>query len=159
MQITVQNFAEKHVAYIRRFGPYGAEIGPYFQRLAAWAGPRGLIGPLAMFGTYWDNPEITPAEKCRTDVCLEVPVGTEVGGEVVLQTLPGGQYAVYHVELADSEDKNEFQAAWQAIYTDWLPDSGYQPDDKPAYEVYLKYPDDHPQNKWEVEICIPVKPL
>lgn len=159
MNITVKELPEKHVAYIRRFGPYGLDIGPYFQKLAAWAGPRGLIKAAAMFGTYWDNPEITPPEKCRTDACLEVPQGTEVGGEVVLQTLPGGQYAVYRVALLATEDGNEFYATWQSIYTDWLPDSGYQPDDKPAYENYLAYPEDHSEGKWDVEICIPVKPL
>jgi AraC family transcriptional regulator len=42
---------------------------------------------------------------------------------------------------------------------DWLPDSGYQPDDRPCYELYHNDPKEHPENKCIVDICIPVKPL
>lgn len=158
MNIEIKELAEQHVAYIRRFGPYGVEIRPFWERLMGWASARELIDGAQPIGAYWDNPEITAAEKCRTDACISVPVGTQVNGEIVLQTLPGGQYAVLRAQLLSNDDVNEFHAAWQAIYTDWLPDSNYQPDDKPAYEYYYNYPQT-PDEKWDVEICIPVKPL
>jgi uncharacterized protein YggE len=43
-----------------------------------------------MLGVYPDNPEITPPEKCRVDVCITVPEGAEPAGEVSLQTIIGG---------------------------------------------------------------------
>lgn len=45
------------------------------------------------------------------------------------------------------------------MYAGWSPESGYQPDDRPAFELYLNDPKEHPEGKHIVEICAPVKPL
>jgi len=37
--------------------------------------------------------------------------------------------------------------------------SGYQPDDRMCYEVYLAEPENHPEGKFIIEICEPVRPL
>ena len=42
---------------------------------------------------------------------------------------------------------------------EWLPESGYQPDDRLCYEIYLNDPTTNPQRKHIVDICEPVKPL
>lgn len=70
-------------------------------------------------------------------------------------TIPGGTYAVARFELSDQE----YEAAWQLLYGQWLPQSGYQPDDRPTYERYVNNPDEHPERKHIVDICVPVKPL
>jgi AraC family transcriptional regulator len=62
---------------------------------------------------------------------------------------------VAHVEVAD----DEFQGAYDAIYGGWLPESGYQPDDRPCFEIYLNDPKQHPEGKHITDICVPVKPL
>ncbi len=41
----------------------------------------------------------------------------------------------------------------------WLPSSGYQPDDRQCFEMYLNDPEQHPQKKHLVEIWEPVRPL
>jgi AraC family transcriptional regulator len=41
----------------------------------------------------------------------------------------------------------------------WFPESGYQPGDGVCFESYLNNPEEHPEGKHIVEICIPVKPL
>jgi len=40
-----------------------------------------------------------------------------------------------------------------------MPKSGYQPDDRLCYEIYLNDGGTHPQKKWIVDICEPVRPL
>ncbi|HPQ41968.1 MAG TPA: GyrI-like domain-containing protein [bacterium] len=40
-----------------------------------------------------------------------------------------------------------------------MPDSGWQPDDRPCFELCLNNPATHPERKHIVDICIPVKPL
>lgn len=155
MNITLKELPDYHVAYIRRLGPYGPEISETFERLAQWAGPRELLANGQMISAYWDNPEITPPEKCRTDACVTVAKEIKVQGEIALQTLPGGKFAVYHVELAD----DEFEQAWKDLYHKWMPDSGFQPEDKPSMELYYNNPEDHPEKKWVTDICVPVKPL
>jgi AraC family transcriptional regulator len=155
MNITLKELPDYHVAYIRRLGPYGPEISETFERLAQWAGPRELLANGQMISAYWDNPEITPPEKCRADACVTVAKGTKVQGEIALQTLSGGKFAVYHVELAN----DEFEQAWKDLYHKWMPDSGFQPEDKPCMELYYNNPEDHPEKKWVTDICVPVKPL
>jgi AraC family transcriptional regulator len=70
-------------------------------------------------------------------------------------TISGGKHAIGHFELDDTE----YEEAWNALYGTWLPDSGYQPDDGPPFEMYLNDPKEHPQNKCIVDIYLPVKPL
>ncbi|CAB1077266.1 hypothetical protein D1AOALGA4SA_5059 [Olavius algarvensis Delta 1 endosymbiont] len=41
----------------------------------------------------------------------------------------------------------------------WMPQSGYQPDDRFCYELNHNNPKEHPENKHVVDICVPVRPL
>jgi len=70
-------------------------------------------------------------------------------------TIAAGKYAMAHFEL----DASQYQQAWNFVFGKWLPDSGYQPDDRPSFELCLNNPKDHPEGKHIVDICIPVKPL
>lgn len=67
----------------------------------------------------------------------------------------GGKYALCHFEL----DGSQYSEAWNPVHGGWLPNSGYQPDDRPCFELYHGRPEDHPEGKGAVEICVPVKPL
>ena len=62
--------------------------------------------------------------------------------------IPGGKYAVAHFELSSPE---EYQSAWYTLCGGWLPESGYQPDDRPSFEHYLNDPNKHPEGKHIVE--------
>ena len=60
------------VAFMRHVGPY-CEAGAAWERLQAWAGPRGLFGPRTLvLGVCHDDPEVTPADKVRYDACVTV---------------------------------------------------------------------------------------
>ena len=69
--------------------------------------------------------------------------------------VPAGSCAVAEFEI----DPSEYGAAWMWVYGTWLPESGYQSDDRLCYELYLNEPDKHPQKKHVVAIVAPVKPL
>jgi len=158
--VEVKDIPEMHVAYIRHIGPYAGDeqlFGNLFNRLCAWAGPRGLLSsPETKFITiYHDNPDITDESKLRTDVCISVPPDTQVGGEIGKATIPAGKYAIGHFEIAPDQYGN----AWNAVYGGWLPESGYQPDDRPCFELYLNDPKQHPEGKHVVDIYAPVKPM
>lgn len=156
MNVEVKEMPEYHVAYARNIGPYGPEgCGGAFERLYRWAGPRGHAATGTCLGVSWDNPEVTPPEKCRYDACLTVPEGTRTEGEIGLQTIPGGTFAVYHCKIRT----DEFEKAWNDLMGVWLPTSGYQPDDKPCYELCHQTAESNPEGLWVVDICCPVKPL
>ena len=161
INVEVKEMPDLHVAYVRNIGPYkgdGALFDRLFSRLMTWAGPRGVLctpGQMVL-AVYHDDPEVTEADKLRLSACITVPPETEVSGDVGKMTVPGGTFAVAHFELAGSE---EYETAWDAVMGGWLPESGYQPDDRLCYEVYHNNPKEHPEGKHIVDICVPVKPL
>ena len=158
--VQVKELPEQTVAYVRHIGPYAGDtelFGRLFGRIFQWAGARGLLRfpETKVLAVYHDNPDLTDDDKLRTDVCITVPVDTKVDGEIGKTVLSGGQYAVGRFELAS----DEYPQAWAALTLGWLPESGFQPDDRPAFEVYLNDPKQHPEGKCIVEIHFPVKPL
>jgi AraC family transcriptional regulator len=152
MNAEVRELPEYHVAYVRKLGAYGKETCEQaFGELMQWAGPKGLLNSGVMLGVYWDNPEVTPAEKCRTDACVSVPKGTAPEGQVALQTILGGPYAVCHFEIkADS-----FQQAWEDAFA-WVVNGGYECADQPCYERYYNNAADDPDGIWIFDICVPL---
>jgi AraC family transcriptional regulator len=158
--VEVRDIPEMHVAYVRHVGPYAGDVQLFerlFNKLCAWAGPRGLLqSPDAKFiNIYHDNPDITDDKKLRMDVCVTVPPDTQVDGEIGKAVIPAGKNAIAHFEI----NADQFGDAWNAVYGGWFPESGYQPDDRPCFELCLNSPKDHPEGKHIVDIYAPVKPL
>lgn len=148
------------IAYVRHVGAYAGNdelFGELFNKLMAYAGPRELIRfpETKMLTVYHDNPDITDTDKLRISVGMTVPEGTAGAGEVATLVLPGGKYALVRYEI----DSDQFGQAWEWVYGQWLPDSGYQPDDRPALELYHNDPDQHPERKHILDIAVPLKPL
>jgi AraC family transcriptional regulator len=156
MTVEIKEEPDLHVAYCRHVGAY-QEVGEAFERLLRWAGPRGLLQfpKTQVLGVYHDDPEITDVSKLRSSACITVPEGTEVDGEIGTMAVPGGKFAVAHFEVK----KGEFKEAWDELTGRWMPGSGYQPDDRPCYELYLNDAKDHPEGKFIVDLYMPVKPL
>ncbi|MBD3241721.1 MAG: helix-turn-helix domain-containing protein [Chitinivibrionales bacterium] len=158
--VEVKKLPTMHVAYVRHVGPYAGDEELFkglIGRLMKWAGPRGLIKfpETKMLMVYHDNPEITDESKLRTSVCITVPRDTAVDGEIGSMDIPGGTYAIAHFEIGG----DEYGEAWKYVYGQWLPDSGYQPDDRPCFEMPHNDPEDHPERKHIVDICVPVRPM
>jgi AraC family transcriptional regulator len=158
-RVEVKDVPAFTVAYVRHTGPYqgdGELFGALFGKLMQWAGPRGLVGPQAKMVTiYHDDPGLTDHDKLRISVGVSVPDDTQVDGEIGKMLIPGGAWAIAGFEIA----QEEYGAAWDAVFSGWLPDSGYQPADGVCYEQYHNDPEQHPEHKCVVSICVPVKPL
>jgi AraC family transcriptional regulator len=158
--VVVKELPEMQVAYVRHIGPYSGNNDLFqglFDKLMAWAGPRGLLRfpETKMLTIYYDDPSITEESKLRVDVCMSVPIGTPTDGDIGSMTIPAGKDAVATFEIT----QDQFGDAWNAVYGQWIRQSGYVPDDRPCYEVYLNDPKTHPEGKYIVEIHAPVKPL
>ncbi|NTU53667.1 MAG: transcriptional regulator [Chlorobiaceae bacterium] len=153
MKAEIREMPEYFVAGVRKKGPYGQETcGAAFDELMQWAGPKGMIGQGHVLAVYWDDPAVTAPEECRVDACVSVPPGTVADGNVVLQVIEGGRYAVCGFEIR----ADEFEKIWDEAFA-WLFSNGYQCDEKPCYELYYNNAAEHPEGKWIVDICIPLK--
>jgi AraC family transcriptional regulator len=66
-------------------------------------------------------------------------------------TLKGGQYAVFNHKGSSTDN-----SIYQYIFTQWLPNSGYQIDNRPHFELLgEKYKNNDPNS--EEEIWVPIK--
>lgn len=161
VHVEVMEMPAYHVAYVRHIGPYKGDSNLFenlFNRLMRWAGPRNLLRfpETQIMSVYHDDPKITDENKLRTSVCITVPEDTPVEGDIGKMTVPGGKFAAARFELSAS---GEYQNAWDFVYGTWLPESGFQPDDRLCYELYRNNPKEHPEGLHIVDICVPVKPL
>lgn len=154
-KIEVKEMPAMTVVYVRHRGPYkgdGELFDKLIQKLMTWAGPRGLLKfpETQLTAAYHDNPEITAEVKLRTSVAITVSGDTSVDGDIGKMSIPGGQYAVARFELAGSD---QYEKAWDLVMGGWLPESGFQPDDRVCYEIYHNNPKEHPQGIHIIDIC------
>jgi len=153
-KIEVKQMAEMKLIYCRHTGAFN-KIGQAYEKLYKWAGPRGLVNPATKTVTvYHDDPAITSVDKVRQDASIIVDSFPAVEGEIGKSVLPAGKYAVGRFEIGETE----FEKAWNTMCS-WFAESGYQPGDGSTYELYHNDYNDHPEHKFIVDICIPVKPL
>lgn len=161
MDVEVKDMQEMDIVYVRHIGPYKGDSELFkmlSEKLFKWAGPRNLLNfpETKYLIIYHDDPNITDDAKLRTSVCITVPEETEVDRDIGKMKIPSGKYAIAHFNI----DVSEYQDAWNSVYGKWMPESGYQPDDGPCYELY---PEDcsnkSPDDKCRVDIYVPVKPL
>lgn len=163
MKVEVKNLPEYRVAYARvmdGFNDQSPKIMKAFEKVVKWAQARDLMGPESLvLGISLDNPEVTPSDKCRYDACVTVPAGTKGAGEIGVYDIPKGKYAVYRVEGKYATINQEMMKHWHRLMSEWFPDSGYQPDDRPCFEIYRETEEEMKAGKYVVDICEPVKPL
>lgn len=160
LSIEVKSIKEIVVAYIRIIGTFNGAVEVFqnaLLRLVRWAEIRDFIQfpETKILSLYHDSPDVTDDVKFRTSLCITVPEHTKVEGEIGKMVIPGGKYAIAHFIIS----ANEFKSAWDFIWGEWLPESGYQPDERPCFEVYMNNPNEHPEQKSIVDIYVPVKPL
>jgi AraC family transcriptional regulator len=134
--VEVREEAPFRVVFLRHVGPYD-KVGATWGRLMSWAGPRGLLGPgMKMIGLCHDDPEVTPPDKLRYDAAVAVSRPVRPEGEFGVLELPGGKYAV----ATHKGPHDTLGRTYAGIYGGWLPKSGYDLRDSPAFEEYLNSP-------------------
>ena len=156
MNVTVKDAPLRHVAYVANLEGYGTEaIGRAWDRLCSWAGPLGLLDRGEMIGVSFDDPEITPVNKCRYYACVSIPADLDPPGDIGVMDLPGGRHAVAPFDGTAAE----IQGAYKELYERWLPQSGFEPSDSPCFEIYHSTPEDDPEGHFVMDICMPLQTL
>ena len=137
------------VAYIRVTGEYGKNYEPATNRLYQWAGAHGLADGECLY-IYLDSPEITPADKCRTDICLTVPEDAPTADDIEKQRLPGGSYAVIRRTVSDPA---QYRVYWEEIIAAVIA-ARLEIDNRPCFERYHHY--DDASGVADVSFCVAV---
>lgn len=117
--------------------PAGYETASLFKtwdRLIEWARSNGIEDDeQKRFALCHDNPAITPIEKCRYEASIAVRPNVHIAAPFFKLVIPAGKYAVAHFKGGPDETTG-FHIS---LYSNWLPNSGFEPDDFPLMEHYL----------------------
>ena len=155
MDVKITTLPAARVAYLRHIGPYGAAVGQFWQKsVMPWIAANGLEGR-PMVGIGRDDPMVTEPGKCRYDAGVEVPDDFVARTPAIVDTLPGGRYAVVPFQGTSAD----IELAYAGLLREWLPASGMQTDGRPFFEYYpvdAKY--DVATGAFQCELCLPVKP-
>jgi AraC family transcriptional regulator len=134
--VEVREVPPTRIVFLRHVGPY-SEVGATWMRLMSWAGMQGLLGPgMRMLGVVHDAPEITPPDKLRYDAAVAVSRPVQPQGEFGVMELAGGRYAV----TTHRGPYETLSHTYHRLFGAWLPDSGHELRDTPAFEEYLNSP-------------------
>lgn len=148
--VEVKELEKVNTAYITCFGVN--EMGNAFERLMAWAGPKGLLNEdLKMATVYHDSFKTTDADRVRMSVSMFLDTPVEPEGEIGSSDLPGGKTIVGRFEIG----MDEFEKAWSGMFI-WMNENGFSRSEQNPYEVYHNDYREHPEQKFILDICIPV---
>ncbi|AKN30226.1 AraC family transcriptional regulator [Clostridium carboxidivorans P7] len=97
---------------------------------------------------FYDDPSITSLDQCLYDICMTVDKNCSLDN---VTTIQGGKFALCRF---DGLIQDIF-AAFQGVFNIWLPDSGYEMDERYGLDIYRAI-------DWEsmhvvMDLCIPIK--
>lgn len=155
MKPEIRSIPEQNVLFVRKTGPYAKAAGEAWGALMKYAYSRRLMSRETKgIGISHDSPDITPEDKIRYDACITVQGAVKPEGEVGLQKIGGGKYAVF-LHAGPYEKLGE---TYTAIFSQWLPEAGAKLREAPCFDIYLnRDPRRTKPENLRTEICIPIQ--
>ena len=152
-QITIKEFPELKLASISHIGEFD-KAGNMFQRLIEWGHQKKVLNTtnFKAITIYHDNPNVTLASKLRFSTCVTISKNINVDGEIRQIGLKKGIYAVGHFEITTVE----ISKAWKSMCY-WVIENDYEFRDGDYIEVYHNDHKTHPEQKFILDICIPLE--
>lgn len=151
-QIEIKELPEINLAGIMHIGEPDKIIRTY-EKLFKWATSNEISKSFNFkaLTIYHDNPRITDLKKLRQSACVTVDGEYTPEGEIVKIVIQKGKYAVGRFEIKPGS----FQKAWNRMCV-WVIENGHKFRDGDYFEVYNNDYRNHPEQKFIVDICIPV---
>jgi AraC family transcriptional regulator len=153
MTVKIEQRGEIMVVALRREGRAYTDLNATFGTVWSWAEATNTLKDLVgIFGIPLDDPESVPEVELRYDACLALGVATAPAPFRVFG-LPAGDYA--SVRHAGSYDDLELKT--QYLVGEWLPASGREPADFPAFHRFLNDPDHTPVSELLTDVYLPLR--
>ncbi len=153
MKASIKRVEPIRVAFARHVGPY-KECKNAWEKICGWAGPKGLLRPGVQFiGICHDDPEVTPAEKIRYDACITIDKNFLGDGEIGVQIISGGDYAV----ATHKGSYDNLIETYAVLCGQWIPAQGRQMRSEPSFEVYLNSPDETAPKDLLTDVYVPLE--
>jgi len=158
-QPEIRTLPALRVLYVRGWGmieySFAQAANRAFETLFCYLQQHQLMGAFdSCVGITPDDYDVIPHARCRFDagVILKAEAQVEPMGEIALQLLPAGRWAIF-------QHKGPYDTLWQSwnvAYRDWLPRSHEHLRDAPPIEIYLNNVNTTPPAQLRTEILIPL---
>ncbi len=153
-QPKIKNVDPITVIFAQAIGPYGESATKAWEMVCKYAADKKLFGFKTQFiGISHDDPTITDEARLRYDACIAIRKEVKPEGEIGVKTIPGGKYAIFR----HKGSYEKFTDSYSYIFGQWMPESGYEPDDRPGLEIYINDPEKTKPEKLQTDIYIPIK--
>jgi AraC family transcriptional regulator len=134
--IKLESRKAAHLAYIEHRGPYDkVPWEDYMKRLYGWAKEQKVMPGFYPMATYFDEPDKTPPEQCRSHIAITFKGRATEQAGVRTRKMPAMKVATISHKGPSSEFKNTY-----ATLTKWIEKKGYKVSGPPI-EVYSKKPE------------------
>ena len=152
-EVSVEWLPAQKVAYVRNQGSFDQVLEAFLQ-LRDQADELGLLNrpPRTWLMVIHDNPAITEEVKMIQSACLALADDVSTSGKIPEMIIPAGRYLCGKFTLAE----DEFKQAWDGMSI-WLMDEMLEPGDGFYFERFHTDSLFLPQQKHQVDICIPLK--
>lgn len=149
-QVDIETIPELNVATLIHHGSY-ADLP--FGQLHGWAAKGGHLTPdtrwIAIF--YSHQQDLPDAEK-TSKACFTLAAPLQPQGEIGVEPIFGGRYAVLHYKGPYSDMKR----AGDWFLSEWLPASGEQMAGTGSYDEYLDAGRNVPPEELRTKVYIPL---
>lgn len=152
--VTIENINNLTVAYTSYWGEYDFNISLAWASLNNWFLENNLDKSNSIaFGITYDNPNISNSNKLRYDACISIPQNTKCIGKINKKDIQGGSYAT----IEYSGKYSGLEELFNSFYSNWLPQSGYDLENKPTLQIHTSQGNKINNNCVKLKVCIPVK--
>jgi AraC family transcriptional regulator len=133
--IKIKTIKPQKLAYIEHTGDYSSiPYDNYYEKLYSWAKEKKVRPGFKALGIFHDNPDKTPPEQCRSEICIPIVGEAESDEEIKVKELPTMEVAQIKHKGSSKEYKNTYQNL-----NEWITQNGYEWAG-PSMEVYSKKP-------------------
>jgi len=150
--VRIVDFQETAVACLSHVGA-PERIGETIRRFIAWRRANGLPPSKgATWNILYDDPETTPPESYRLDLCVSCDAVAPNEEGVVVARLMGGRCAVLRHTGSDAL----LGDAIRFLYGEWLTGSDEEPGDAPLFLRRVAFFPDVPEHDAVTDIYLPL---
>lgn len=150
--VTIEALPAVRCAGVAHRGSY-MEIDKAMSILFSGLTTQGLLSPDAtMLAQFFDDPDAMAECDLRSMACSPLAEGAAVTSPLVETTLRGGTYARLRYQGPYADMRN----AYRWLFGVWLPQSGREADDAPAFEAYRNSPQEVSPSELITDIHLPL---
>ena len=102
----------------------------------------------------WDNYETTPLDQVRCDLGFVVPGTFQPESPFGVHEFPATRAVQVHCQGG----LPLIAQAWDFLYDEWFPQSGFEPGDMPAIKRFRRRPDELGWDVYDVDCSIAIRP-